>query len=44
MERALAECRAENRSTVLIATAAAATRVLRFNVSDSGSCASSAMS
>ncbi len=30
MERALAACRAENRSAVLVATAAADTRVLRF--------------
>ena len=44
MELALAECRAENRSTVLVATAAAATCVLLFNVSDSGARASVAMS
>lgn len=37
----MAERGTENRSSVLVATAAAATHVLRFTVSDSGSCASS---
>ena len=37
MERALAGRGTENRSSVLVATAAAATHVLRFTVSDSGS-------